>query len=90
MFMVENGKRYRYRIISAFSTVCLAEVRIENHSMQIIATDGENVQPISADAITLASVVCKYPLTELEISLKQDFEQLINNATQLDTAAGDT
>lgn len=53
--MVETGKRYRFRIISAFSTVCLTEVRIEEHSMQIIATDGENVQAITADAITLAS-----------------------------------
>ncbi|XP_071653202.1 uncharacterized protein [Temnothorax longispinosus] len=55
MFMVESGKRYRYRMISAFSTVCLAEVTIEKHFMQIIATDGENVQPILVDAITLAS-----------------------------------
>lgn len=53
--MVESGRRYRCRIISAFSSVCLAEVRIEKHSMQIIATDGENVQPIPVDAITMAS-----------------------------------
>jgi len=55
MFIVESGERYRYRIISAFSTVCLAEVKIENHPMQIIATDGENVQPAIVDAITLAT-----------------------------------
>lgn len=55
MFMIESGKKYRYRIISAFSTICLAEVRIEKHSMQIIATDGENVQPVPVDAITMAT-----------------------------------
>ncbi|XP_011642479.1 laccase-1-like [Pogonomyrmex barbatus] len=55
MFIVESGKKYRYRIINAFSTVCLAEIKIERHSMQIIATDGENIQPISVDAITMAS-----------------------------------
>lgn len=55
MFTVESGKRYRYRIISAFSTVCLAEIKIEKHSMQIIATDGENVQPVAVDSITMAT-----------------------------------
>ncbi|XP_039313117.1 laccase-2 isoform X2 [Solenopsis invicta] len=55
LFTVESGRRYRFRIISAFSTVCLAEIKIGNHSMQIIATDGENVQPVPVDAITMAS-----------------------------------
>ncbi|XP_050452338.1 uncharacterized protein LOC126851972 isoform X3 [Cataglyphis hispanica] len=56
MFMVEKGKRYRFRMINACSTVCLIEVKIENHSLQIIATDGENVKPVQGiNAITMAT-----------------------------------
>lgn len=56
MFMVEKGKRYRFRMINACSTVCLIEVKIEKHSLQIIATDGENVKPVQGiDAITMAT-----------------------------------
>lgn len=56
MFIVEKGKRYRFRMINACSTVCLIEVKIEKHPVQIIATDGENVKPVQGiDAITMAS-----------------------------------
>ncbi|XP_011261145.1 laccase-1 [Camponotus floridanus] len=55
MFMIEKGKKCRFRMINACSTVCLIEVKIENHPMQIIATDGENVKPRDADAITMAT-----------------------------------
>jgi len=55
MFMIEKGKKYRFRMINACSTVCLVEVKIENHPMQIIATDGENVKPLDADGIIMAT-----------------------------------
>lgn len=56
MFTVEKGKKYRFRMINSCSTVCLSVVKIEQHTMQVIATDGENVKPISqVDAITSAS-----------------------------------
>ncbi|XP_026829391.1 laccase-2 [Ooceraea biroi] len=55
MFIVKSGKRYRFRMIDASSTVCFIEVTIEKHSMEIIATDGENVEPVVVDVITMAS-----------------------------------
>lgn len=56
MFMVEKGKKYRFRMINACSTVCLVEVRIEMHPVQIIATDGENVKPVEdINVITTAT-----------------------------------
>ncbi|XP_054006963.1 uncharacterized protein LOC128891497 [Hylaeus anthracinus] len=50
VFEVEQGKRYRFRIINSFSTVCLAEYRIENHNCTVIAQDGANVKPTVVDA----------------------------------------
>lgn len=54
-FTVEKGKKYRFRMINSCSTVCLIEVKIENHPIKIIATDGEYVKPRDADAITMAT-----------------------------------
>ncbi|XP_043254604.1 laccase-3-like [Colletes gigas] len=51
VYEVEKGKRYRFRIINSFSTVCLAEYRIENHKCTVIAQDGANVKPITVDTV---------------------------------------
>lgn len=42
-------------MINACSTVCLIEIKIERHPMQIIATDGENVEPNWVDTIVMSS-----------------------------------
>ncbi|XP_020300283.1 laccase-5-like isoform X2 [Pseudomyrmex gracilis] len=55
MFMVESGKRYRFRLINACSTICLSEVTIENHSVTLIATDGENIMPTPVKTLTTSS-----------------------------------
>ena len=50
-FVVTKNKRYRFRIINSFSTVCIAELSIQNHNMTLIAQDGANVKPKDVDII---------------------------------------
>ncbi|XP_076387214.1 uncharacterized protein LOC100877763 [Megachile rotundata] len=54
-FTVTKGKRYRMRIINAFTTVCLAELRIQDHDFLVIAQDGANVRPKKVNAIVTAA-----------------------------------
>lgn len=42
-------------MINACGTVCPILVTIQNHAFEIIATDGEYVEPISANAISSTS-----------------------------------
>lgn len=51
VFKVAAGRRYRFRLINAFTTVCPAQFNIERHRMKIIATDGVAVQPVDVDTI---------------------------------------
>ncbi|KOX80001.1 Laccase, partial [Melipona quadrifasciata] len=50
-YTVKKGDRHRIRLINSFSTVCLAELRIEQHELVIIAQDGANVKPKPVDKI---------------------------------------
>ncbi|XP_046744637.1 laccase-2-like [Diprion similis] len=54
-FVVQTGKKYRFRMINAFSSVCPAQMTIEGHSLTLIAQDGESVEPISVDTIVSSS-----------------------------------
>ncbi|XP_037922319.1 oxidoreductase OpS5 isoform X2 [Hermetia illucens] len=51
IFTVTPGRRYRFRMITAFSSVCPAQLTIEGHTMTIIATDGEPVHPVQVNTI---------------------------------------
>lgn len=50
-FNVQPGKKYRFRLINAFASVCPAQFNIENHKLKIIATDGVAVKPVDVDTI---------------------------------------
>nr|CAI5857900.1 unnamed protein product [Callosobruchus analis] len=52
VFSVEPGYRYRFRMINAMSSPCGCVLKVEGHSMTVIATDGENVKPRRVDAIS--------------------------------------
>nr|XP_046484960.1 uncharacterized protein LOC124220309 isoform X2 [Neodiprion pinetum] len=52
VYTVKQGKRYRFRMINAFCTVCPAELSFQNHDMTVIASDGEHLQPVSASVLT--------------------------------------
>lgn len=68
-------------MINAFSTVCLAQLNIENHKLIIIAQDGEDVEPTPVDTIVTASgkirVIIARSITELrqsvDLSVTGDF-----------------
>lgn len=51
VFKVSAGRRYRFRLINAFTTVCPAQFNIEKHQLKIIATDGVAVQPVNVNTI---------------------------------------
>ncbi|KAG5670510.1 hypothetical protein PVAND_000769 [Polypedilum vanderplanki] len=51
VFTMTPGKRYRFRSITAFYSVCPAQLTIEGHTMTIIATDGEPVHPVNVNTI---------------------------------------
>lgn len=51
IFTMTPGRRYRFRMINAFSTVCPAQITIEGHQLTVIATDGEPVHPVNVNTI---------------------------------------
>ncbi|XP_046993056.1 laccase-4 [Schistocerca americana] len=51
IFTMTPGRRYRFRLINSFATVCPAQFTIEGHPLVIIATDGEPVQPVAVNTI---------------------------------------
>ncbi|KAK1128946.1 hypothetical protein K0M31_020082 [Melipona bicolor] len=51
IFTITPGRRYRFRLINSFGSVCPSQITFEGHSLTIIATDGEAVQPVSVDTI---------------------------------------
>ncbi|KAF7993616.1 hypothetical protein HCN44_010211 [Aphidius gifuensis] len=52
---VTPGKRYRFRMINAGSFSCPFQLTIQNHSLTVIAADGENVKPTIVNSITTLS-----------------------------------
>ncbi|XP_052895441.1 uncharacterized protein LOC128302616 [Anopheles moucheti] len=55
VYRVRKGYRYRFRMISSGSQFCPFQLQIENHRMQLIATDGGAVQPIMIDTLISTS-----------------------------------
>ncbi|XP_013180620.1 PREDICTED: laccase-5 isoform X2 [Papilio xuthus] len=51
VFTITPGRRYRFRMINAFASVCPAQLTIEGHNLTVIATDGEPVQPVQVNTI---------------------------------------
>ncbi|XP_053593021.1 uncharacterized protein LOC103578078 [Microplitis demolitor] len=54
-FDVKPNARYRFRLINAFTSVCLAQFNIEDHQLLLIAQDGVNVEPVNVDTIVIGS-----------------------------------
>ncbi|KAJ8973623.1 hypothetical protein NQ317_015324 [Molorchus minor] len=51
VFTMTPGKRYRFRVINSFASVCPAQLTIEGHDLILIATDGEPVHPVTVNTI---------------------------------------
>lgn len=50
-FTVTPGRRYRFRLINSFASVCPAQMTIQGHPLILIATDGEPVHPVIVNTI---------------------------------------
>lgn len=55
MFRVQAGQRYRFRFVNSMSHVCPALLEIENHSMEVIASDSYDLQPVTVDSLVSTS-----------------------------------
>lgn len=58
IFTMTPGRRYRFRMINAFSSVCPAQITIEGHGLTVISTDGEPVHPVNVNTIISFSGKC--------------------------------
>ncbi|KAG7167805.1 Laccase-1-like 1 [Homarus americanus] len=52
-FLVENGTRYRLRMINAAITNCPVTVTVDSHDLIILSADGGRVSPVNASSILL-------------------------------------
>eukprot|EP00057_Strongylocentrotus_purpuratus_P023341 XP_011677815.1 PREDICTED: laccase-4-like [Strongylocentrotus purpuratus] len=53
VFEVEEGKRYRFRLISTATGGEAFRVSVDNHTLTIIASDGAYVQPVEVDTLVI-------------------------------------
>lgn len=51
VFTITPGRRYRFRLINSYSSVCPSQLTIEGHDLILIATDGEPVRPVRVNTI---------------------------------------
>ncbi|XP_065208115.1 uncharacterized protein LOC135836952 [Planococcus citri] len=52
-FDVQQGKRYRFRVINAGFLYCPIQISIDNHTMTIISADGSDIKPVYAESLTI-------------------------------------
>lgn len=55
VYNVHERKRHRFRLINAGSSVCSFLLRIENHNLTVIATDGSSIEPQQVEVLHLTS-----------------------------------
>ncbi|XP_066583904.1 uncharacterized protein [Prorops nasuta] len=49
-FLVKKNLRYRFRLINAEFLNCPIEISIDNHTLQLISSDGRDVERVEADS----------------------------------------
>ena len=50
---VEEGKRYRIRVINAGVSFCPVEMSVDGHTLTVIASDGADVEPVVVNSLIL-------------------------------------
>ena len=73
VFYVEQGKRYRFRVINAGILYCPIEFSIEGHSIEIIASDGHYVQPFITETFIIYAGLFKI-IFKVIFKLKSAFQ----------------
>lgn len=51
VFTITPGRRYRFRLINSFGSVCPAQITFQGHTVTLIAADGEPVHPVPINTI---------------------------------------
>nr|XP_022900258.1 laccase [Onthophagus taurus] len=51
VYTITPGRRYRFRMINSFATVCPAQLTIQGHDLTVISTDGEPVHPVRVNTV---------------------------------------
>lgn len=51
VFRVQKGSRYRFRWVNSMSHICPAVLDVQGHSLQIIASDSFDLQPVTVDTL---------------------------------------
>jgi hypothetical protein len=52
---VENGKRFRLRLVGGICSVCGVQFSIEGHDLTLIATDGKSVNNVTVGSVDIFS-----------------------------------
>ena len=50
---VEQGKRYRFRVISNGVVLCPLRISVDNHSLEVIASDGSPVEAFEVESFDI-------------------------------------
>ncbi len=53
VFSVEQGKKYRFRLINAGVLYCPLEFSIDNHNITVISSDGNYFEPFETDSLVI-------------------------------------
>ncbi|EFX81872.1 hypothetical protein DAPPUDRAFT_49503, partial [Daphnia pulex] len=53
VFNVEQGQRYRFRVISNGFLNCPIQLSVDNHTLLMIASDGGALQPLEVDSVVI-------------------------------------
>ncbi|KZS15189.1 Laccase 2 [Daphnia magna] len=53
VFNVEQGRRYRFRVISNGFLNCPIQLSVDDHMLTVIASDGGAIQPIEVDSLVI-------------------------------------
>lgn len=79
VFTITPGRRYRFRMINSYGSVCPSQITVEGHTLTIIATDGEAVQPVQVNTIISFSGKATY-IKKFQICYKlfTKIKQLLN------------
>ncbi|XP_023021671.1 uncharacterized protein [Leptinotarsa decemlineata] len=54
-FFVDQGYRYRFRVLNSGVMNCPLELSIDNHTFTLISTDGNDVMPVEAKSLIIFS-----------------------------------
>ena len=51
--LVEEGKRYRIRVINAGVSLCPVEMSVDGHAMKVISSDGADIEPVDVKSLVM-------------------------------------